>query len=220
MVSKGHEVKTIVVDANPQYLKVAQEKGLLIEINNIQNSKAKDADLVTMRAVIHYNKQENQQKIFDKIFKTLKKGGYLVHQNSSGSKENCELRSAIVNLRSLGKVVSDENYKWVSEEECIKMANKAGFKDNKVAGYAPSNAWGPEEQWDRFNKKKTEEAILLNNKTEIELIKKRREIYLQEANKLIEDYIKKYSNEILGIIKKKDDNYLINYTYSIIVSKK
>lgn len=219
LISKGFKVKTIVVDANSEFLKQSKEKGLRGELCNVQDSKLKDVDLITMRAVIHYNNPENQQGIFNKVFSSLKKGGFLVHQMSSGSKENCELRSAIVNISSLGRAVGKEHYRWISEEQCIDMLKKAGFSENNVFDYAPSNSWGPEEQWDRFNKKKTIQAKEINNFEELKLLESRRKNYLREANKLIENYLKKFSNSNLGVIKKKD-SFLINYTYPILVSRK
>ena len=219
LISKGHKVKAIVVDANPKYLEVAKGRGLFTELSNIQESKIKSANLITMRAVIHYNNQENQQGIFNKVFQTLTKGGYLVNQVSSGSKENCELRSAIVNIPSLGRAVSNEVYRWTSESDCIEMLKKAGFKENVLAGYAPKNDWSPEEQWDRFNKNKTEKARENKDEKELKDIKEKMEKYLKEANKLIESYTEKFSNSNLGVIKK-DETYTINYTYPIIISRK
>lgn len=218
LASKEYVVDAAVLDANIQYLEIAKSTGLKTIQSSIQDSKIQNADLIIARALIHYNSAEKQQEIFNKIFQSLKKGSYFVHQLSSGSKENCELRSNIVNIPSLGRAVNNFHYKWLSEKECLAMMKTAGFKENEVIGYAPANSWGPQEQWDRFNKKITDEAIASGNKILLKEIEQKKIIYLNEANDLIRVYLTKYKNKD---IKKIDDRtYLIEYTYPIIISRK
>lgn len=217
---KGYDVDAAVLDANTQYLEIAKSAGLKTIQSSIQDSKIKGADLGIARALIHYNSAEKQQGIFNKIFESLKQGGYFVHQLSSGSKENCELRSNIVNIKSLGRAVAGFKYKWLSEEECLSMMKKAGFKENAVVGYASPNSWGPQEQWDRFNKKATDEAKASGDKKLLEEIEKKKSIYLKEANSLIERYLAKYGNKDKDINKIDDNTYLIEYTYPILISRK
>ncbi len=154
LIARGYKVDASVLDANTQYLEIAKSVGLSIIQSSIQDSKIKNVDLGIARAVVHYNSKEKQQELFNKIFESLKEGGYFVHQLSSGSEENCKLRSDIVNIKSLGRAVAGFKYKWLSEKDCLSRMKKAGFKENFVVGYAPTNSWGPQEQWDRFNKKK------------------------------------------------------------------
>lgn len=211
----GKEVETIVVDANKDYISAAQEKGLITQLTNLEDVSFSEADLITMRAVLHYNVQEKQVLIIKNIFNSLKKDGYLVHQNSSGNKENCELRSVLVNIPELGRAGAG-NYHWISEEECLSLTKEIGFSETVQVGYARANSWNPEEQWDRFNQNITKKAQEDGNVFELKEIEKRKGIYLKKANKLIEEYAAKYGKEYLGI--QKDLN--IEYSYPIIVSRK
>jgi len=218
LISKTYQVDASVLDANDQYLEIAKSFGLSTICSSIQDSNLKDVNLIIARAVIHYNPAEKQQIIFNKIFESLTKSGYFVHQLTSGSEENCKLRSDIVNIKSLCRAAGDFKYKWISEKECFRMLKKAGFKENLVAGYAPSNAWGPQEQWERFNKKRTDEAKASDNKLLLKKIEKEKNIYLNEANNLIIKYIAKYGDK--DIKKIDDNNYLVEYPYPIIISRR
>lgn len=168
-----------------------------------------------MRAVLHYNVPEKQVLIIKNIFNSLKKGGYLVHQNSSGNKGNCELRSALVNIPELGRAGAG-NYHWISEEEYLSLAKEAGFSETIQVGYAKANSWSPEEQWNRFNQNLTKRIQESGSVIGLEEIEKRKGTYLNKANKLIEEYTTKYGKEYLGI--KQDLN--IEYSYPIIVSRR
>ncbi|OIO23168.1 hypothetical protein AUJ65_04375 [Candidatus Micrarchaeota archaeon CG1_02_51_15] len=218
LASKGYDVNASVLDANAVYLKIAKSAGLQTILSSIQDSKVSSADLIIARAVIHYNSAERQQAVFNKIFESLKKGGYFVHQVSSGSKENCCLRSDILNIKSLGRAAARSEYNWLSEEDCLSMAKKAGFKENFVAGYALANSWSPREQWDRFNKKATDEAKSAGNRTLLDRIEWRKAAYLKEANRLVEEYAAKHG--INGIKKTGEHAYRIEYTYPIFICRK
>jgi hypothetical protein len=220
LISKGYEVEASVLDANFQYIEIAKSEGLSVILSSIQDSNVKNTDLIIARAVIHYNPAEMQQSIFNKIFDALKNGGYFIHQLTSGSKENCKLRSDLVNIKSLHRAADDFKYKWISEKECIRMLKKAGFKENFVAGYAKANAWGPQEQWERFNKNRTDEAKLSGDKILLEKIEKEKEIYLTEANNLVKKYLAKYKNRDNDIKKIDEVTYLVEYPYPIIISRK
>jgi len=214
LTKNGFQVDAYVLDANKYYLEKAKSCGLKTILSSIQNSNITDADLIIARAFIHYNSKNNQQKLMNKIFSSLKTGGFFVHQMSSGSKENCKIRSDIVNLKSLGRAVANQQYNWISENECLEMMNKAGFKENIVAGYAPNNSWSPQEQWERFNKKRFDEA----KESHVKTLLKKRITFLSQANNFIEKYITKYKNKD---IKKLDEStYLIEYTYPILIGRK
>jgi len=88
----GFKAEVLVADANEKYLNLANESGLDTRLCNLEDCNFSNLDLIIMRAVLHYNIPVNQRRILENIFKSLKPGGYLVHQNSSGNKENCELR--------------------------------------------------------------------------------------------------------------------------------
>jgi len=218
--SRGYAVDAYALDANARFLEKANSAGLKTIHSSIQDSNAENADLIIARAFIHYNSQAEQQKLFDKIFQSLKPGGYFVHQMSSGSKENCELRSNVVNLRSIGRAAANQKYHWLSEEACIKMMLNAGFQETVVSGYAPVNAWTLQEQWDRFNKKKIEEATETGDEFSLQKIESNRQKYLAAANRLIQNYLEKYKNKDQDVKKVAEDTYLIKYAYPILISKK
>ena len=209
----------IVADANESYLEVARQKGLGIKLCNLEDNNFPNLDLVTMRAVLHYNTPPNQKLILKNIFNSLKAGGYLVHQNSSGNKENCELRSALVNIPELGRAGAG-NYHWVSEEEYLSLTKEVGFSNTITAGYAKANFWGPDEQWDRFNSEITKKALENNDENTLLEIEMRKKAYLEKAYKLIEEYSNKYRKEYLGIKDAGNNKVIIEYLYPIVVSRK
>ena len=217
--SKGYKVTATVADANDGYLLKAKEKHLETKLCNLEDCSLSNLDLVTMRAVLHYNTPENQVLILKNLFNSLKTDGYLVHQNSSGNKENCELRSALVNIAELGRAGAG-NYHWVSEIEYQSLVAKAGFSKTTNVGYAKSNAWGPDEQWDRFNNEITKIASEEGDNRKLLEIKSRKDIYIKKAYKMIEEYSNKYGKEYLGIKNVTGGRVMIEYTYPIIVSRK
>lgn len=77
LTKRGFQVNAYVLDANKYYLEKAKSHGLKTILSSIQNSNVKDADLIIARAFIHYNSKNNQQKLLDKIFSSLKIGGFL-----------------------------------------------------------------------------------------------------------------------------------------------
>lgn len=217
---RGHTVKAGVLDANPVYSKKVAEKGLEFINSDIFNSGLSNLDLITMRAVLHYNVEDKQLPLIKKIYSQITPGGFLIHQISAGSKLNAILRSTIVNFLSLGRVKGKESYHWVSVDEALELHKRAGFRSVKLAGYAPSAAWGPHEQWDRFHQKELEEAEKNNDKEKIQDILKRKEIYFNESNALIKEYLKKYGSKETGIEEIEKGKYLIHYVYPIIVAEK
>lgn len=218
--SQGHNIDAFVIDANPKFLQTAQKEGLQTYQCNLENCDFKNADLLIMRAVNHYNSPEKQLEILKSAFKSLKTGGFLISQISSGSRENCELRSVIVNLKSLGRAAEGENYHWTSVEEYSDFLKETGFKNISVAGYAPDCHWSPEEQWDRFHEKETKEAEAENKTRKINEINIRKKIFLDEAYSLIRKYVKKFGEETLGIYYSENDIANIKYKYPIIKSQK
>ena len=216
---KGKNVSAIVADANEGYLAKASERGLQTYLGDLRERFARGQDLITMRAVNHYSDPVDQMRILRNAFHSLKEGGVLLSQVSSGSAENCELRSLIVNLPSLEKTSSKMRYHWTGIDEYMKMLNLAGFKDVKVLGYAKSNAWGPEEQWERMRGKETQEARDAQDAQKLARLEKQKQKFLKNAYTLIEIYQDEYG-ERLGIIENSDGTKSIEYQYPIIVARK
>jgi SAM-dependent methyltransferase len=208
-------VNTIIVDANPKFLKETKKRGLKTKLANLQDVKIMNFDLITMRAVLHYQAHKEQLKIMKTAYKNLKKGGYLIHQLSTGEKRECDLRTAIVNLSSL-RNLSEGDYLWITKEEYIKLCTKAGFSEIRFVGDAPSHSWGPEEQWERFNSAKRADALAKGNLKEVEAIDKRKDKYFADTKNLLK--VSKYKNAIIK--KTKTGSYVVPYEYAIILARK
>lgn len=216
---KGFVVSGTVADANDAYLTISRSKGLNTRLCNLESCDFPNTDLITMRAVLHYNSPDNQAQILKHIYKSLNFGGYFVHQNSSGNKENCELRSLIVGIRELGRS-GEGDYHWVSENEYRDVLGKAGFNDVVHAGYAPSNSWGPDEQWERFNDDMTNKAKREDNHSLLTEIERRKNVFLSKAKLLIDDFVKKYDADYLGVVTKPDGKIVIEYQYPVVTARK
>jgi SAM-dependent methyltransferase len=212
-------VSATVADANENYLLTAKEKSLDTRLCNLEDAPFSNTDLITMRAVLHYNVPDNQKLILKNVFNALKIGGYFVHQNSSGNKENCELRSALVNIPELGRAGAGD-YHWISEQEYRFLIEGAGFSTTTIVGYAQPNSWGPDEQWDRFNDKITKIATENKDEETLRDIETRKKIYLDKAYAMIREYSEKYGKEYLGAKDLDDGKIVIEYLYPIIVSRK
>jgi len=216
--SKGHTVDTFVVDANPGYLSVAKREGLQVHQCNLENCDFKEADLIIMRAVNHYNPIDKQIDLLKNARQALKNGCFLISQVSSGSEANCELRSMIVNLKSLGQAAAETSYHWTSIKEYSTLLKKAGFKNIKLVGYALDCQWTTEEQWDRFHKK--EKAAAKGDAKKLAGIHRRRIIFINEAYAIIDEFESKYGCKELGLAFKDNGEAIIKYKYPIIISQK
>ncbi len=217
---QGHNVDAFVVDGNAKFLQIAKKAGLKTVERNLENCDFKEADLITMRAVNHYNSLDKQIEILKNTAKALKENGFLISQISSGSEENCRLRSNIVNLKSLGRAGEDKSYHWTTIEEYSDFLKKVGFVSVEVLGYAPDCSWSPEEQWDRFHEKETKEAEDENYGDKMEEINKRKNIFLKEAYVLIKNYVDMFGEEVLGVDFDESGKANIKYKYPIIKSRK
>jgi hypothetical protein len=218
--SQGHNVDAYVIDGNPKFLQVAQQEGLRSYQCNLENCDFKDADLLLMRAVNHYNSPEKQLEILKSAFKSLNEKGFLISQISSGSEENCRLRSEIANLPSLGRAMDGGNYHWTSIDEYEKLLEEAGFEDSTIVGLAPDCTWTPEEQWDRFNEKELKDVVEKNDTGKIAEINRKREVFIKEAYGIIKQYIEKFGRDVIDVSFNENDQAVIRYKYPIIRSKK
>lgn len=218
--AKGHKVRPVVVDANPMFLEKAKERGLRTLLCDLETCDLDGLNLVTMRAVNHYNTVDKQRVILGNVYRSLGEDGYLVSQISSGSAANCDLRSNLSNLESLGRSVGGDQYHWLPLQEFIRLLENSGFSTNNFAGCAPPNSYGPEEQWERFHTKRTQEAAERGNEQELERIREQKNLFLQEANNLIRACYEKYGKEVSGVSVTTDSNGKIHYEYPIICSKK
>ena len=204
----GRSVNAMVIDGNERILSKARELGLSTLLGNLDEVQVCGLDLATMRAVLHYNSHEMQKQIMINIFNSLRTGGLLIHQYSSGNEENCRLRSAINNLPSLERG-GNGDYRWITTAECSQLTASVGFKNCFITSSNP-NSWTVSEQWERFHKSSNLNADDLG---------KKRKIFFADASTLIEDFISSYGAVHLGVEKLPGD-YRIHYEYPIIVSRK
>jgi SAM-dependent methyltransferase len=210
----GRKVNTLVIDANPEYLRKARKLGLKTKLANLQDIKVKDFDLITMRAVNHYNSLKEQIKILKNTHDSLRKGGYLISQISTGNKANVNMRNLIKN-KLLKLTGEGEPYEWVTAEKYIKILKAGGFKWIKPVGHAPSGKWALEEQWERYHSKKRAEALAKGNMKEVERIDNQKEKYMAYAKKLVK--MEKFRN---AGVKKIDNSHVVHYRYDIIMAKR
>ncbi len=213
-------VEAIGIDANPIFLKTAKEQSITSVFGNVAEISLTNLNLATMRAVLHYNDAETQINIIKNIYHSLKNGGTFIHQVSAGTKENCSLRTNIVNLPYLGRGDQEKNYLWTSTEETLELHRTAGFNDTSVVGYASPCFWTIEEQWDRFNAKATEEAKINNNEIKIKSLSERKVIFIEQATLAIKTAIEKDGLEKTGVELLSDGTYRIHYVYPIILCSK
>ena len=216
---KGHVVEAIVADGNQMYLNKAGSLGLETVLCNLEDFEKTDVDLITMRAVLHYNPPEKQLLILESARRALNEDGYLVHQVSSGSDANSELRSAVVNIPELGRSGAGR-YHWTSINETMELHKQAGFSTTELVGFAPPNSWGPEEQWERFNGERLKKAIASNDTDMISSIEADHRTYLKRANLIIEDFFRRFGEKETGIERLANGSYIIHYQYPILLSKK
>lgn len=219
LVAQGLTPEATVADGNTSYLGEAGKLGLTTVACNLEACAFEGVQLATMRAVLHYNSPEKQLAIVKNIQQCLAVDGYFVHQVSSGSDVNSRLRSDIVNIPALARAGSGQ-YHWTSIDETLKLHKACGFSESNVVGFAPGAAWGPEEQWDRFNAKRLRDAQATKDDALITEIEHARDEYLAAAQQLIEEYLAKYGAEETGVETLPDGRYMVHYQYPIIVSKK
>jgi SAM-dependent methyltransferase len=210
----GKKADTLIVDANSEYLKKAKKLGLKTKLANLQDVKLLNFDLITMRAVNHYNPLKEQIKILENAHNSLKKGGYLISQISTGNKANVNMRNLIKN-KLLKLTGEGEPYEWVTTKKYIQILKSSGFKWIKPVGYAPPGKWALEEQWERYNSKKRAEVLAKGNLKEVEKIDKTKEKYMEYAKKLVK--MEKFRN---AGVEKKDNSYVVHYQYDIIMAKR
>jgi hypothetical protein len=216
----GHEVHAYLIDGNPKYIEICKKTGFSCSLASLENYRAdKPLNIISMRAVLHYNQLAEQEDILKNILSNLVGGGFFINQLSSGTEENCRLRTELVANLPLIYGNDGKNYHWTSIDEYFQLAQKAGFSETKLVGCAKPNAWSPEEQWERMNGSLLKKAQEENNHKLLEALSEHRKVYLQKANALIERYIEKYGIEKIGV-EKKNGLYIINYQYPVFVSKK
>lgn len=210
----GRRVNALVIDANSDYLKQAKKRGLKVKLANLQDIKVKNFDLITMRSVLHYQTSEEQLKIMKKVYKNLKKGGYLIHQLSTGNSANVRLRNLIKN-RLLGLIGEGEPYEWITVKKYICLLKLSGFKWIKPVGYAPPGRWALEEQFERYYSKKRAEALAKGDFRAMQDIDRKKQEYMGYAEKLV----KKKRFKTAGV-EKKGRSYVVPYEYAVIIAKK
>ena len=217
--SCGHTVEAFVIDSNEKSLAAAEQTGLSIQHCNLESCHFPDADLITMRAVNHYNQKERQIEILKRAWESLRNGGFLLSQISTGSTENCVLRSEVLNLESLGKADGGERYQWVPTEEYLEMLATVGFKESSVVGHAPDWQFSLEEMWDRFNGKTSREAAERADDLLLRDLERRKNIFFGEAQSIIERLLATCGQETLGVTPGTDGTTLIHYRNPIIKSQ-
>jgi hypothetical protein len=175
-------------------------------------------NIISTRAVHHYNSLEDQERIMRNIRASLTPEGFYVNQLSSGSDANCELRTALVNSPLLIHGASGKGYHWTSIREYQDLAARAGFRETKLVGYAKANGWVPEEQWERMNGEKLRIAKEKSDLALIDELDVHRATYLHWANETIKRYTEQYGALEVNVVPT-EESYIVNYEYPIFVSR-
>lgn len=212
---KSKQVDTTIVDANPEFLKKVKKLGLKTKLANLEDVKLPKLDLITMRAVFHYNLFKVQKKILKKVYENLTKGGYFINQISTGNEANCKLRNLIKN-KELALSGEQGRYEWISVKKYLGALKNTKFSEIRLLGYAPSGSWTLEEQWERVNSTKRANALAKGNLKEVVKIDETKEKFLAYTNKLIN--MKEYKTA--GVEKDKSGSYRVHYQYAIILARK
>lgn len=207
----GKTVEGLVVDINSLSLGRAQEKGLKTLKSNLEDiSLEEPLNLITARAVLHYNPKEIQKKILENIKNSLERDGYFVHSMSSADKYNCELRNKIALLPSLERMKGgDGSIHFLTIDEYLEYCEELNFP-TELVGYAPPNYWTPEEMFDRFHPE-------INDMTKEQLNDyEKRNIFLRECMSLVSEYLE---NTPVEGVELEDKTAKIFYKYPIFNSR-
>jgi SAM-dependent methyltransferase len=197
----GHSPVTTVLDANTDFLEKAKARGLNTVHCNLEEIIIPGSDLVTMRAVLHYNPKAGQARILKNAFRSLNPGGYLVSHLTTGSDESCALRSELANLPELGR---NGDVCYVSTRAYLTMLGRTGKWESYLTATDNSCPWRLENQWRRFNPDGSSE---------------RREAFYREAEKVIQKYVSWYGEEVLGL-SRTENGYEIECDMPIVISQR
>ena len=215
--STGRDISTLVVDANGDYLAKAKQLGLQTLCADIAEAELAEQDLITMRSVNHYSSLSLQKDILNNIHRALKPGGVLVSQNLSGpSDAYCRLASGLSRIEALGRVVNHPDTPHMSsEKEFMGLLEASGFKDMEVFGYAHTIKVSPLYYWTRFNGHHYDAAKASADIATLAALEKQRQIYLQRAKQLIEDFLDQASDVERQLIRADGASYIVTLTFPV-----
>lgn len=205
----GREVDGLVVDANPDFLHLAQARGLRTQCGDLEEVVLSGLDLITMRSVNHYNAPDAQRRILERCLAALKPGGWCISQNLSGPSEAyCRLASDLSRIPELGRVDEQQDRPHItSQAEFNGFMEDVGFANVRVAGLAPDIIIGPAYYWARFNGKAHAEAVSRNDAASLEALREREQHYLRRANELIDAFLVAAAPGEAGLIKQAGSSY-------------
>ena len=218
----GHEVQSLVIDANARFLGEAEGRGLATLKADLTDVYLADYDLITMRSVNHYNTLAVQQEILDDIFRDLAPGGVLASQNLSGpSGRYCDLCSRLTQFPSLGRVTDQKDVPHMaSEPEFSLLMERAGFEHIRVAGYAPEIPVSPALYWARFNAKTQADAEAAGDRAALDALEARRQRYMAETHTLIAEFLKDANRAEAAMIAPTEDSYDVYMTFPIFMGRR
>ena len=218
----GHQVESLVVDANQHFLDEAEGRGLATLKADLTDVYLADYDLITMRSVNHYNSLVVQQEILDDIYQNLKPGGVLASQNLSGpSGRFCDLCSQLTQVPSLGRVTDQKDVPHMaSEPEFSLLMERASFQDIRVAGYAPEIPIAPALYWARFNGQAQADAEAAGDQAALGAIEERRRRYMAEAHTLIAEFLKDANRAEAAMIAPTEVSYDVYMTFPIFMGRR
>ena len=218
----GHEVESLVVDANQHFLDEAAARGLAVLEADVAEVALSGYDLITMRSVNHYNTLARQQDLVGDIFRSLKPGGYLASQNLSGpSGRFCDLCSRLTQFPSLGRIKEPGDAPHMaSEPEFTLLMERAGFRDIRVAGYAPEIPVGPALYWARFNGQAQADAEAAGDQAALSELAERRAAYMAQTGDMIATFLADANRAEAAMIEAAEGSYQVYMTFPIFVGRR
>ena len=205
----GREVDGLVVDANPDFLHLAQARGLRTQCGDLEEVVLSGLDLIAMRSVNHYNAPDAQRRILERCLASLKPGGWCVSQNLSGPSETyCRLASDLSRFPELGRGDEQQDRPHItSQAEFNGFMERLGFADVHVTGLAPDILIGPAYYWARFNGKAQEEAFSNGDEAALASLREREQRYLHRSNAEIDAFLASAPRGEVALIEQVGSSY-------------
>ena len=111
--------------------------------------------------------------------------------------------------KTMYQLIEDNIYKTQND-----LLKKVGFTNVIHAGYATSNSWGPEEQWDRFNKEVIDKIDHCNINLDVDFMKGKlasTEVLAVEIWKQLLPHIEKDGVKLHAIKLYETENNFVEY---------
>ena len=135
LAGRGIGVEAVVVDANPESLRVAQKHGLSVVPGNLETVRLRGINIAIIRLVMQYNSLAAQKRILMRAFECLVPRGVLILQAETGTLPSVLFRNLL--SRFLQHVQGADspalNGRWVSTRGLARLVGASGFSSPRVS---------------------------------------------------------------------------------------